>query len=58
MPYEGPFSASQSNYSETYCAISVNNRELEACLLRAATDATVVDFQAPSEKQGVGFFCD
>jgi hypothetical protein len=37
---------------------SVNNRELEACFLRAATDAIVVDFQAPSEKQGVGLFCD
>src|SRR5258707_11722567 len=36
------------------------NRELEACPLRAAADAIVVDFhcEASSEKQGVGFFCD
>ena len=36
------------------------NDELEACPLRAAADAIVVDFhcEATSEKQGVGFFCD
>ena len=36
------------------------NRELEACPLRAAADAIVVDFhcEATSEKQGIGFFCD
>ena len=35
-------------------------RELEACPLRTATDAIVVDFhcEATSEKQGIGFFCD
>src|SRR5260370_12614792 len=39
---------------------AVINRELEACPLRAAADAIVVDFhcEATSEKQGVGFFCD
>src|SRR3982074_1230236 len=36
------------------------NRELEACPLRDAADAIVVDFhgEASSEKQGIGFFCD
>ena len=36
------------------------NRELEACPLRTAADAIVVDFhcEATSEKQGIGFFCD
>ena len=36
------------------------NRELEACPLREAADAIVVDFhgEATSEKQGIGFFCD
>ena len=35
-------------------------RELEACPLRDAADAIVVDFhgEASSEKQAVGFFCD
>jgi metallophosphoesterase (TIGR00282 family) len=35
-------------------------RELEACPLRQAADAIVVDFhgEATSEKQGMGFFCD
>jgi len=35
-------------------------RELEACPLRQAADAIIVDFhcEATSEKQGVGFFCD
>ena len=35
-------------------------RELEACPLREAADAIVVDFhcEATSEKQGVGYFCD
>src|SRR5581483_8821289 len=35
-------------------------RELEACPLREAADAIVVDFhcEATSEKQGIGFFCD
>jgi metallophosphoesterase (TIGR00282 family) len=39
---------------------AVINRELEACPLRTAADAIVVDFhcEATSEKQGVGFFCD
>jgi calcineurin-like phosphoesterase len=39
---------------------AVLNRELEACPLRAAADAIVVDFhcEASSEKQGIGFFCD
>src|SRR5256885_13088165 len=34
--------------------------EIEACPLREAADAIVVDFhcEATSEKQGVGFFCD
>jgi len=36
------------------------NRELDACPLRMAADAIVVDFhcEATSEKQAVGFFCD
>ena len=35
-------------------------KELEACPLREAADAIVVDFhgEATSEKQGMGFFCD
>jgi len=35
-------------------------RELDACPLRDAADAIVVDFhgEATSEKQGMGFFCD
>src|SRR5260370_9804560 len=39
---------------------AVINRELEACPLREAADAIVVDFhgEASSEKQGIGFFCD
>ena len=39
---------------------AVLNRELEACPLRMAADAIVVDFhgEASSEKQGIGFFCD
>jgi metallophosphoesterase (TIGR00282 family) len=39
---------------------AVLNRELEACPLRAAADAIVVDFhcEATSEKQGIGIFCD
>src|SRR6202166_3935217 len=39
---------------------AVLNRELEACPLRTAADAIVVDFhcEASSEKQGIGFFCD
>jgi len=38
----------------------VLNRELDACPLREAADAIVVDFhgEASSEKQGIGFFCD
>ena len=45
-PFDDPFSAV--------------NRELEACPLREAADAIVVDFhgEATSEKQGMGFFCD
>ncbi|WP_438274000.1 TIGR00282 family metallophosphoesterase [Nitrobacter sp.] len=36
------------------------DRELEACPLREAVDAIVVDFhgEATSEKQSMGFFCD
>ena len=36
------------------------SRELDACPLREAADAIVVDFhcEASSEKQGMGFFCD
>ena len=36
------------------------DRELEACPLREAADAIVLDFhaEATSEKQGMGFFCD
>ncbi len=39
---------------------AVLGRELEACPLREAADAIVVDFhcEASSEKQAVGFFCD
>jgi calcineurin-like phosphoesterase len=39
---------------------AVINGELEACPLRAAADAIVIDFhcEASSEKQGIGFFCD
>ncbi len=39
---------------------AVLNRELEACPLRTAADAIVVDFhcEATSEKQGIGLFCD
>jgi metallophosphoesterase (TIGR00282 family) len=39
---------------------TVISRELEACPLREAADAIVVDFhcEASSEKQGIGFFCD
>jgi metallophosphoesterase (TIGR00282 family) len=39
---------------------AVLNRELEACPLREAADAIVVDFhcEATSEKQAIGFFCD
>lgn len=35
-------------------------RELEACPLREAADAIVIDFhgEATSEKQGIGYFCD
>ena len=35
-------------------------RELDACPLREAADAIVIDFhgEASSEKQGMGFFCD
>jgi calcineurin-like phosphoesterase len=38
----------------------VVNRELEACPLRQAADAVVVDFhcEATSEKQAIGIFCD
>ena len=39
---------------------AVINRELDACPLRGAADAIVLDFhcEATSEKQGIGFFCD
>src|SRR5580700_6866315 len=39
---------------------AVLGRELEACPLRGAADAIVVDFhgEATSEKQAIGFFCD
>src|SRR3954447_10524794 len=39
---------------------SAVNRELEACPLRQACDAIVVDIhcEASSEKQGMGLFCD
>jgi hypothetical protein len=39
---------------------AVINLELEACPLREAADAIVVDFhgEASSEKQAIGFFCD
>ena len=44
-------------FDDPFAAI---NQELEACPLRVATDAIVVDFhgEASSEKQGIGFFCD
>ena len=44
-------------FDDPFAAI---DRELEACPLRAAADAIVVDFhgEASSEKQGIGFFCD
>jgi 2',3'-cyclic-nucleotide 2'-phosphodiesterase len=39
---------------------AVLGRELDACRLREAADAVIVDFhaEASSEKQAVGFFCD
>ena len=39
---------------------AVLGRELDACPLREAADAIVVDFhgEASSEKQAIGFFCD
>ena len=39
---------------------AVINHELEACPLKTAADAIVVDFhcEASSEKQGIGFLCD
>ena len=39
---------------------AILGRELEACPLREAADAVVVDFhgEATSEKQAIGFFCD
>jgi 2',3'-cyclic-nucleotide 2'-phosphodiesterase len=39
---------------------AVISRELDACPLREATDAIVVDFngEATSEKQAIGYFCD
>ena len=39
---------------------AVVSRELDACPLREAADAIVVDFhcEASSEKQGIGFLCD
>jgi metallophosphoesterase (TIGR00282 family) len=39
---------------------AILGRELEACPLREAADAIVVDFhgEATSEKQAIGFFCD
>ena len=39
---------------------AVLNRELDACPLRGAADAIVVDFhcEATSEKQAIGIFCD
>jgi len=44
-------------YDDPFAALE---RELEACPLRTATDAIIVDIhcEATSEKQGVGFFCD
>jgi calcineurin-like phosphoesterase len=44
-------------FDDPFAAI---NRELDACPLREAADAIVVDFhcEATSEKQGMGFFCD
>jgi 2',3'-cyclic-nucleotide 2'-phosphodiesterase len=45
-PFDDPFAALE--------------RELGACPLGVAADATVVDFhcEATSEKQGIGYFCD
>jgi 2',3'-cyclic-nucleotide 2'-phosphodiesterase len=39
---------------------AIVGRELDACPLRQAADAIVVDFhgEASSEKQAIGFFCD
>ena len=39
---------------------AIVGRELDACPLRQAADAVVVDFhgEASSEKQAIGFFCD
>jgi len=39
---------------------AILDRELNACPLREAADAVVVDFhaEATSEKQGIGYFCD
>ena len=39
---------------------AIVGRELDACPLREAADAVVVDFhgEASSEKQAIGFFCD
>ena len=39
---------------------AIVGRELDACPLREAADAVVVDFhgEATSEKQAIGFFCD
>jgi len=44
-------------YDDPFAALE---RELEACPLRSATDAIIVDMhcEATSEKQGMGFFCD
>ena len=44
-------------FDDPFAAIA---RELEACPLREAADAIVVDFhcEATSEKQGIGYFCD
>jgi 2',3'-cyclic-nucleotide 2'-phosphodiesterase len=44
-------------FDDPFATIS---RELEACPLREAADAIVVDFhcEATSEKQGIGYFCD
>ena len=44
-------------FDDPFAAIA---RELDACPLRQAVDAIVVDFhcEASSEKQAIGFFCD
>jgi metallophosphoesterase (TIGR00282 family) len=44
-------------FDDPFAAIA---RELEACPLRQAADAIIVDFhcEASSEKQAIGFFCD